>query len=180
MALHKDKKIVAQEESIQVVTFRVGSEEYGIEMGSVSEVVRPLKITPLPRMPMFVEGVVNLRGSIIPVIDLRRRFELKDLSFGRKTRMVMVKGALSSRQAAGGLLSLVVDSVQEVLAIPKKQIEPPPEAALGPASEFITGVGKVGERLIILLDILRLLSSEEQAEVAEAGKRQPGHEGVKI
>lgn len=168
----KEKKApVAAEETIQVVTFRVGDEEYGIGISAVAEVVRPLKITPLPRMPEFVEGVINLRGMIIPVVDLRRRFELKETTSGKKTRMMIIKGAFPAggdRGPSAGLLALVVDGVHEVLDIPKRQVEPAPEAARGPNSDFITGMGKMGGRLIILLDVTRILNREERAALAEA------------
>jgi purine-binding chemotaxis protein CheW len=167
----KPKKIVVPDEQVQIVSFTVGAEEYGIDIGSVAEVVRPLKITPLPRMPEFVEGVINLRGTIIPVVDMRRRFEVKENTRGdsRKMRMMITRGAVAAGSGTGHqLLGLVVDGVQEVVSLSKKSIDSAPEAARGPNADFITGVGKVGDRLIILLDISTLLSQEERQALVEA------------
>jgi purine-binding chemotaxis protein CheW len=158
------------EGALELVTFRVGGEEYGLDIACITEVVRPLKITPLPRMPEFIEGVVNLRGVVIPVVDLRNRFAFdKRRDDPRKMRMVITRGALpvvSGRVKE--LLGLVVDEVQEVLHIRRSDIERAPEAATGEQADFITGVGKVGERLVILLDITRILSRQERSALAEA------------
>lgn len=145
-AMHKEKKAVAADDTVQFVTFQVGAEEYGLDINSITEVVRPLKITPLPRMPEFIEGVVNLRGVIIPIVDLRKRFGLADVQEDRrKMRMMITRGAVpTSSGAAQKLLGLVVDSVQEVLHVPRKEIAPAPDAATGGQSDFITGMGKVG------------------------------------
>jgi len=167
----KGQKGIAAEDTVQLVTFRVGAEEYGLDMRSITEVVRPLKITTLPRMPEFVEGVVNLRGVIIPIVDLRKRFALATITDNRRTtRMIITRGGLSGAQIAGNeLLGLVVDSVQEVLHVPKKNIDPAPGAATGVEADFIAGMGKVGDRLIILIDIKRILSQQERSALAEAG-----------
>lgn len=167
----KEARTLQAEEMLQLVIFRVGTEDYGLDINAITEVVRPLKITPLPKMPAFIEGVINLRGVILPVVDLRSRFELhKIVNNPRKMRMIITRGAVSgSRSAAGGLLGLVVDSVDEVTDIPKKDIDRAPEAATGRNAEFISGMGKIGDRLIILLDITKILSSQERVALAEAG-----------
>lgn len=160
------------EDTMQIVTFQVGNEEYGLDIRSITEVIRPLKITPLPRMPEFIEGVINLRGAIIPVVDLRKRFSPGNAAPHPKTQRIMiVRGAVPGEAGDGKeLLGLVVDAVQEVLSIPKKDIAPPPAAATGRNAEFISGMGKIGERLIIFLDITRILSKQECSALAEAGK----------
>jgi purine-binding chemotaxis protein CheW len=170
----KEKKTAAAEDSIQLVTFQVGTEEYGLDISSITEVVRPLKITPLPKMPAFIEGVINLRGVIIPVVDLRNRFELKTIKNDqRKMRMIITRGAVhGTAGASSGLLGLVVDNVDEVIHVPKKDIDPAPEAATGRNVDFITGMGKVGDRLIILLDIASILSQQERVALAEAGNAE--------
>ena len=170
--LSKEKKVALVDDMVQLVTFKVGSEEYGVNIRFITEVVRPLKITPLPRMPEFIEGVVNLRGVIIPMVDLRKRFALaRIVDNPRDMRMLITKGAIpgASGETPEALLGLVVDSVQEVLHVPGKDIEPAPEAAKGQSAGFITGMGKVGDRLIILIDITKILSQQERAELAEAG-----------
>lgn len=167
----KNQKVVIAEEQVQLVTFRVGAEDYGLGIESITEVIRPLKITPLPKMPVFIEGVINLRGVIIPVVDLRKRFELATFrDDARKKRMIITRGAVGSGTGTSwGLLGLVVDSVDEVIYVPKRDIEAAPAAATGTSADFIGGVGKVRDRLIIMLDIRKILSQQERAELAEAG-----------
>lgn len=164
-----NKQPVVIEQTVQLVTFQVGTEEYGLDISAISEVIRPLKITQLPKMPEFIEGVINLRGQIIPVVDLRTRFELPETkSDTRKVRMVISRGGLPGGAGqAAGLLGLVVDRVNEVIHVPARDISPAPEAAMGRNAEFITGMGKVGERLIILLDIAKILSQQERSQLAE-------------
>jgi purine-binding chemotaxis protein CheW len=172
MIIKEKKDAVVDENAIQLVTFKVGGEEYGVDIRCITEVVRPLKITPLPRMPEFIEGVVNLRGVIIPIVDLRKRFALSQVVENlKKMRMLIIQGAIpgASGAASEALLGLMVDSVQEVLHLPGKDIEATPEAAKGQYAGFITGVGKVGDRLIILIDITKILSQQERSALAEAG-----------
>jgi purine-binding chemotaxis protein CheW len=168
----KEKKTEQADETIQIVTFQVGDEEYGLGIKSITEVIRPLKITPLPRMPEFVEGVINLRGTIIPVVDLRKRFAPgKAVQHLKTVRIMMVRGAIATE--AGDhkdLLGLIVDAVQEVLSMPLKNMEPPPAAATGRNAEFIAGMGKAGDRLIIFLDITKILSKQERSALEEAEK----------
>jgi len=166
----KEKKSTVAEETVQLVTFQLGTEEYGLDINYITEVVRPQKITTLPRMPHFIEGVINLRGTIIPVVDLRKRFGLTEVCDNlRKMRMMITKGAVpASPGNRQELLGLVVDIVKEVIHVPKKDIEPAPEAVTGTQADFITGMGKVGERLIILINIARILNQQERSALAEA------------
>ncbi|MGE5275477.1 MAG: chemotaxis protein CheW [Acidobacteriota bacterium] len=175
MKTSKDKKAAVVEDTVQIVTFRVGAEEYGLDIGAITEVIRPLKITPLPRMPQFIEGVINLRGAIIPVIDLRKRFALEKIVDNPRTmRMVITRGAVAGGPGPDkGLLGLLVDSVHEVLHLRKQDIEPAPQAATGEFADFITGMGKAGERLIILLDIPKVLSQQERAALEKAEHGEP-------
>jgi purine-binding chemotaxis protein CheW len=165
----KSQTPAAAEENVLLVTFRVGAEEYGLDINAITEVIRPLKITPLPKMPAFVEGVINLRGAIIPIVDLRNRFELKDAQNDmRKMRMIVTRGALPAPGRSAGLLGLVVDNVDEVVSVPKKDMAAAPDAAKGRSADFIAAMAKVGERLIIVLDITRILSQQERRALAEA------------
>jgi purine-binding chemotaxis protein CheW len=169
--LSKAKKVATVDDDVvQFVTFQVGDEECGVDIRCITEVIRPLKITPLPRMPVFIEGVVNLRGMIIPIVDLRKRFALSRIVDNpRKMRMLITKGVIPGASRAGSeLLGLVVDSVQEVLHINQKDIEQAPKAARGQHAGFITGMGKVGDRLIILIDSSMILSQQERSALAEA------------
>ena len=170
----KDRKTAATEEIAQIVTFHVGQEEFGLDIGAITEAIRPLPVTPLPRMPQFVEGVINLRGIIIPVVDLRKRFGLTEIRNNpRKMRMIIIRGAVEGTRSPQKLLALVVDSVREVLHISHRQIEPAPAAATGEQAGFIGGVAKAMDRLIIIIDITRILSGEELTALAEAGNVHP-------
>ncbi len=168
------KSISAIEDTVQLVTFQVGPEQYGLDINAITEVIRPLKITPLPRMPQFIEGVINLRGVIIPIVDLRKRFALREVrNDTRKMRILITKGAVPAAGRGGKeLLGLVVDGVQEVLHVPRKEIAPPPDVATGEEADFISGVGKVGEQLIIIVDIIRILSQQERSALEEAGNAE--------
>jgi purine-binding chemotaxis protein CheW len=150
--------------TLQLVTFTVGAAEYGLGISSITEVIRPLPVTPLPHMPLFIEGVINLRGVIIPVVDLRKRFGAPvEQDNARSQRMLIIRGA------ARGLLGLAVDGVREVLLVPESSIAAAPEEATGKGADFIAGVAKVTDRLVVLIDISRILSVEERASLTEAG-----------
>jgi len=160
----KQIKTAVVDKTLQIVTFTVGAEEYGLDISSITEVIRPLPVTPLPHMPRFIEGVINLRGVIIPVVDLRKRFGLAGERGNLRTiRMLIVRGA------AKGKLGLVVDGVREVLLVPPSSIAAAPEAATGAGVDFIAGVVKAAERLVVLINIERILSREERASLTEAG-----------
>ncbi|MCA1986306.1 MAG: chemotaxis protein CheW [Desulfovibrio sp.] len=140
---------------LQLVTFRVASEEFGIDILSVQEIIRTMEITKVPRAPMIVEGVINLRGKVIPIIDLRKKFGLESKPHDSKTRIIVV-------DLRGMVVGFVVDEVSEVLRIPSSTVEPPPAIVSGIDSEYIDGVGKIEDRLLILLDLDRLLTRDEQ------------------
>jgi len=171
----KDKTSKVTEATAQIVTFQVGQEEFGLDISIITEALRPLKITPLPHMPRFIEGMINLRGTLIPVVDLRKRFGLTNIQNDpRKMRMIIARGALHGGTGkAQDLLGLVVDAVREVMYVPVRDIGPAPEAATSAQAGFIAGVAKVMDRLVIILDIGRVLSGEERAALAEAGDVHP-------
>jgi purine-binding chemotaxis protein CheW len=140
---------------IQLVTFSIEDEEFGVEILKVQEIIRMMEITRVPRAPQFVEGVINLRGKVIPIIDLRKRFGLETLPHDKNTRIIVI-------EISAMIVGFIVDSVSEVLRIPANTIEPPPPVVSGLDSEYISGVGKLQDRLLILLDLDRLLSNDEQ------------------
>ncbi|MCX7795644.1 MAG: chemotaxis protein CheW [bacterium] len=144
-------------EERQLVVFSLLSEDYGIDIYKVQEIIQYRDITFVPKAPPFVKGVINLRGKIIPVIDLKERFNLQEKEITSDTRIIVVE---ISSQTVG----LIVDSVTEVLRIPKDNIEPPPPVTTIGA-DFIEGVGKLDERLIIILDIDKILTREEKGEL---------------
>lgn len=147
-------------ELIQLVTFSISEEEFGVDILKVQEIIRTMEITRVPRAPEFVEGVINLRGKVIPIIDLRRRFGLPTRDHDQHTRIIVI-------EISNMIVGFVVDSVSEVLRIPEGTVEPPPPVVSGLESEYISGVGKLEDRLLILLDLDRLLSSEEQEQLAQ-------------
>lgn len=136
-------------EVFQVVSFEIGPEEYAVDILEVQEIIRMVEITPVPKAPYFVEGVINLRGKVIPIIDLRLRFGLSAAERTKETRIVVV-------DVSRMILGLVVDSVSEVLRVPSDLIESPPNGKQGGA-EFHKGVGRIDGRLLIMLNLNRLL-----------------------
>ena len=155
-----DEQKVETTDLLQLVSFKVGSEEFGIDILKVQEINRMLHITKVPNSPDFVEGVVNLRGRIIPVIDLRKRLSIKEKSHDHKTRIVVV-------DIQGNIIGFIVDEVNEVLRISKEIIENPPELVSKVNSDFITAVAKLEDRIIILLDLNHLLKKNEQEILEE-------------
>jgi purine-binding chemotaxis protein CheW len=143
---------------LQLVSFKVGSEEFGVDILKVQEINKMLKITRVPNAPEFVEGVVNLRGRIIPVIDLRKRLSLSAKEHDSKTRIVVV-------DIGGNIVGFIVDEVNEVLRVSKDIIENPPELVSKVESDFITSVAKLDDRIIILLDLDNLLEKDEQQKL---------------
>ncbi len=140
---------------LQLVTFHVGDEEFGVEILKVQEIIRMMGITRVPRAPDFVEGVINLRGRVIPIIDLRKRFGMSSREHDKHTRIIVV-------EINNVIVGFIVDSVSEVLRIPKDTVEEPPAIISGIESDYFSGVGKLEDRLLILLDLDRLLSKGEQ------------------
>ncbi|MGI6552553.1 MAG: chemotaxis protein CheW [Clostridia bacterium] len=154
-----DKNKNGAEAEEQLVVFQLAGETYGIEISAVHEIIRLQSITKVPRTPDFVEGVINLRGKIIPVIDLRKRFQLPLEKETPHTRIIVV-------EVTGVTVGMIVDSVSEVLRLPAANIEPPPPAISGGIdTDYLRGVGKWQEKLIILLDLDRVLNKKEQKEL---------------
>ena len=146
---------------LQLVTFRIGEEEFGVDILRVQEILRTMAITRVPKAPDFVEGVINLRGKVIPIIDLRKRFALEVREHDKHTRIIVI-------EISNMIVGFVVDAVSEVLRVPADTVEPPPPAVMGGIdSEYISGAGKLEDRLLILLDLDKLLSQEEQAELGQ-------------
>lgn len=151
-------------EDCQFVTCCVDREELAIDILSVQEINRMVDVTRVPKAPPFVEGVINLRGRIIPVLDLRRRLGISGTTHTARSRTVVVK-------VHGRVVGLIVDSVSEVLRIPKQCIEPPPSVGSLVGAEFIAGVGRINERLLTVLDLNRLLTPGEQVSLESAVHR---------
>ena len=142
----------------QLVVFDLANEHYGLDIGTVESIIKMQPITAVPRAPSFVEGVTNLRGTVLPVIDLRRRFGLPIQEDTKDTRIVVVEMNDST-------VGMVVDGVSEVLRVDEEAIEPPSPIVTTVDSAFITGIAKLDERLVILLDMGKVLNGEEQADL---------------
>jgi len=155
---------VASEESLQVVSFSLGGEEFGVDILKVQEINRMVEVTRVPNSPTYVEGVINLRGKVIPVINLRQRFGIEDQKRDSHTRIVVV-------ELSGVIVGFLVDSVQEVLRIPRTVIEPPPTITGGQHTDYITGVGKLEDRLLLLLDLDKVLRTDELVDITREDSR---------
>lgn len=140
------------------LTFALGSEEYGLEILKVREIIGYMDITAVPQMPVYVKGVINLRGQVIPVVDLRAKFGMQTADVTEETCIIVVEIHQDGCKFSTGI---VVDHVQEVLDIDGKNIEEPPQFGSSVNTDFILGIGKVGEAVKILLDISKVLGSSE-------------------
>lgn len=157
------------------MTFRLAREEYGLEILKVRELIGLMEITRIPRAPAHVRGVINLRGKVIPVVDLRLKFGMDAIDPTSQTVIIVVQLSLEN----GGLtMGILVDEVLEVRAITSEDIEPPPNLQGEVTSSFVRGVGKADKRVIFLLDIDRVLSQTERRDVAELepGQSPPAQE----
>lgn len=140
---------------MQLVTFRLGAEEYAVDVADVQEIVRLTAITAVPRSAPHVEGVVNLRGRIVPVIDLARRFGVPASPRSKTTRIVITV-------VNGHTVGMLVDAVSEVLRLSRAAVAPPPEVlTAGLREEFVTGIGQLDDRLLFMLDLARVLAAED-------------------
>ena len=144
--------------SMQIVSFRLAQEEYGIEITKVQEIILMGEITRVPQTPDFVKGLINLRSTVIPIIDLRLRFGLTLEAASDETRIMVVN-------VAGKTIGIIVDAVSEVLRITPDEIAPPPPTVAGLGRDYLTGLVKLDKRLLILLDIDKILGSDGEAIV---------------
>lgn len=147
------------------LTFRLASEEYGLQILKVQEIIGMMNVTRVPRMPEFIRGVINLRGKVIPVVDLRLKFDMDAQEDTEKTCIIVVQLEGNAQEMTMGI---IVDEVSEVMDIVAEQIEPPPSFGNAVGTDFILGMGKVDQKVIMMLDIDKVLSSEEIAVLEEA------------
>lgn len=154
-------------ETRQFISFTVGEEEYGLDLARVREVIRPREITRLPRAPSFVRGIINLRGDVIPIFDLRDKFSLPPRDEDENTRVIVV-------EVEQRYVGMVVDTASQVVRIPVADIDPPPAMLGGFRQEHLGGIGKLEKRLVILLNVDRILSGDERIALHAAADEALG------
>lgn len=141
------------DEVLQLVSFNIEDEEFGLDILKVQEIIRMVEITRVPNAPIFVKGVINLRGKVIPIIDLRSRMGVPSKEIGKNTRIIVVE--LDNK-----IIGFIVDNVNEVIRINKNITDPPPPMVSGVEAKYITAIAKLTERLLILLDLEKILIKE--------------------
>ncbi len=155
----KETTVAQNDQILQLVSFRIGNEEFGVEIIKVKEIIRMVEITRVPRAPDFIEGVINLRGKVIPVIDFRKRLELEPREWDNKTRIIVV-------EVNHHVIGFIVDAVTEVMRIPLSTTDLPSSLNTEVSRKFIRSIGILDKRLLILLDLEKLLDLKEK-EVLE-------------
>ncbi len=163
---------VTKDGETQLVVFVLETEEFACTIQNVREVLKMIKVTPLPRSLDFVEGVINMRGEVIPVIDLRKRFALPEAERTDNSRIIIV-------EVEERMVGLTVDSVSEVIRLSDDQIQEAPSQVAGGKTGMITGVGKVDDRMLIILDLASILTTEEQIalqDISRSGRQLAGKE----
>jgi purine-binding chemotaxis protein CheW len=148
---------------IQVACFRLGEAVYAVDIMRIREIIRPQKLAALPKAPVFMEGVLNLRGAVIPVVDLRKRFNMPGREDDSNRRLLILA-------LAGRTLGIVVDEVTEVITVPVANLKPPPQVTHGVGAEYLVGVCLVEDDLVMLLDPDRLLTGSEADELGALGE----------
>lgn len=150
---------------IQLACFRVGEEMYALDIMKIKEIIRPQKLTPIPKAPSFIEGVINLRGAVIPVADMRKRFERPvGETNERKNRIIICS-------LAGKIVGLLVDEVNEVRRYTRQEIAPAPEFMQGPEAEYFLGVARRDDEFIMLVDLEKILSAREKIALQNLSAR---------
>jgi len=149
---------------VQLAVFKVAGEEFALDIMEIMEIIRPQKITKVPKAPAFVEGIINLRGKIVPVLEMRGRFGSAASGDPKHARIIIVK-------AGESLFGIVVDEVSEVMYLSRDQIDSTPDVVKGVDVEYLKNVGKVGDRLILILDTGKLLTKEEIRELRDVGEQ---------
>lgn len=142
----------------QYVVFKIGNEEYGIDIMSVKEIGPYQESVKVPNAPVFVEGIINYRGNVIPIISLHKRFNIEQKGIDNNTRIIVIN--LKEKQ-----IGFIVDEASQTIRLDDKDIDPTPDIVAGIDSKYITGVGKLDERLIILVDLEKMLTDEEKKKI---------------
>ncbi len=161
----------SQLQELQLVIFKIGTEEFGVEINQVRKIVRMVEITPVPRAPVFIEGVMNLRGQILAVIDLAKRLSLKAAGRSDKTRIVVV-------EIEDNIVGMIVDEVTEVLRLSVEDIDQTPELITTEVQQrYLKGIGKLEDRLLTLIDLTEIFSQGEVEGIKETREEKTKKEG---
>lgn len=152
MSLQEELNI--EGELFQVVTFSLDKEEYGVDIRVIYEIIRVPEITKVPRAPEFIEGIINLRGKVIPILDLRKRFNKDEIERNKQTRIIVM-------EIFKMMIGVIVDSVSEVLRLPVASLDVPPPVLIGVDMNCVSAVGKLGEKILIILDPERVLPEQD-------------------
>ena len=142
-------------QEVQLACFKVGSELYALDIMKIKEIIRPQKLTPIPKAPSFIEGVINLRGAVIPVADMRKRFDQPVTESSRKNRIIICS-------LAGKIIGLLVDEVTEVRRYTRQEIAPAPQFLKGPEAEYFLGVARRDDDFVMLVNLEKVLSTHEK------------------
>lgn len=145
------------------LTFAVDDEEYGIEIRDITEIIRIQKITDIPDVPHYIKGVINLRGKVIPVIDIRKRFNIHERTYNDRTCIVVIT-------TNGTDVGMIVDTVSDVVDIPENELEPAPRVKKSKTCRFIKALGKIGDAVKIILDTEKLLYDENSTRLADSSQ----------
>jgi purine-binding chemotaxis protein CheW len=172
-AAGKTAVAVAAAEIAQYLTFQLSGEMYAVGILNVKEIIEYGQLTEIPMMPAFIRGVINLRGSVVPVIDLSARFGGQQTSASRRTCIVIIEIGDGTEDNARHDIGVVVDAVSEVLEVSSADIEPAPSFGAKIRADFIDGMGKIGGKFVIILDIQKVLSVDEIAALATVTERAP-------
>ncbi len=150
----------------KVVSFKIKDEEFAFDIMRIVEVIKIKEITEVPTAPLFMEGIINLRGKIIPIIDLRKRFNLESKEKTKESRIIIIE--LQKNQLAG----VIVDEIQKVLNVKKEEILPPPSTLISAGGKYIEAIIKIEERIIVLLNIEKIFTEEEKDDMAQIIKME--------
>jgi purine-binding chemotaxis protein CheW len=159
--MNQNHDAMAHEETLQIGTFKLGQQIFGTDLLKMREIIRPIEITRIPQAEDFVEGVINLRGVVIPVINLRKRFKMPPMPNNKETRIINI-------EIDNVVVGFLVDAVWQVYRLPANAIVPPPPVTASIASEYIKGIANTEELMLIILDATKLVSAETLATISDA------------
>ena len=157
---------IAERKEIQLACFRVGDQLYSLDILRIKEVIRPLKLTPVPKAPVFIEGVINLRGVVLPVVDLRKRFDQTVAPSNSKTRILIC--VLNEK-----IIGLIVDEVIEVKSFTRSEIQPAPRFIKGLNTDYFIGVCQRNDDLVMIMNLEKILSTDEKIDLEQIRKHVP-------